>query len=265
MTGPDYLQFKNELYHHGILGMHWGIRRFQRYPKGYTGDGKYTGSSVNKRNKTEKDIKRRIDRSVKITNKMSRSNYSEYVKNRIASHVRNDHKLFGEKSKEIKKNKARLDEDLRNINAIATIEMRKAVGDSDLRKTVNKRIEKESVYNRNDKQIDKNNGFKEFSYQDVIMNEDNMRKWLPDTFKKLKEIEKHQDDYRKSINDGIDELLKDSKGIGSERISNIKDNDFTYGDIINQIIKRNLTTSWHQRAEGEIDSVIYDELKKSFK
>jgi len=34
-----------ELYHHGIKGQRWGIRRFQRYPRGYTGDGKFIAKS----------------------------------------------------------------------------------------------------------------------------------------------------------------------------------------------------------------------------
>lgn len=32
-----------ELYHHGIMGMRWGIRRYQPYPKGHSGDGKFIG------------------------------------------------------------------------------------------------------------------------------------------------------------------------------------------------------------------------------
>lgn len=34
----------NELNHHGILGMKWGIRRFQPYGKDYHGDGKFVGT-----------------------------------------------------------------------------------------------------------------------------------------------------------------------------------------------------------------------------
>lgn len=42
-----YLVPNNMLYHHGILGQKWGIRRFQPYGQGYAGSkGKFVGKTI---------------------------------------------------------------------------------------------------------------------------------------------------------------------------------------------------------------------------
>lgn len=67
---------KNELKHYGILGQHWGIRRYQNP------DGTYTEEGLARlRNKDTKWAKKNYDKIYKETYKKSRFETNEYVVN----------------------------------------------------------------------------------------------------------------------------------------------------------------------------------------
>lgn len=63
IQGDDYLQ------HYGILGQKWGIRRFQPYPKGYHGDGKFIDDDKRQQNRKHKQNYKETKRVLKLNGK----------------------------------------------------------------------------------------------------------------------------------------------------------------------------------------------------
>lgn len=54
-----------ELMHYGVMGMHWGVRRYQPYPAAYDGDGRFIGRKALK--KQVKADKAKVDQLTKDT------------------------------------------------------------------------------------------------------------------------------------------------------------------------------------------------------
>lgn len=63
----------NILSHHGILGMHWGIRRYQPYPSDYNGDGVYKGKVPKKSFNEIKAERRKAKEEREYANKRDRA------------------------------------------------------------------------------------------------------------------------------------------------------------------------------------------------
>lgn len=76
-----YYKNSSELYHHGIVGMKWGVRRYQNKDGTLTEAGKKRYSDVSNDPKTQKKMTRRADR---VLSRHAR----QY--NRLASNAKND-------------------------------------------------------------------------------------------------------------------------------------------------------------------------------
>lgn len=83
-SSPRY-PYPNELYHYGVIGMQWGVRNYQPYPKSYKGTGKYVGNKKNGVQYASKSDIRKYKLGLKLSQgeMINRAGRSAYWKDRF--------------------------------------------------------------------------------------------------------------------------------------------------------------------------------------
>lgn len=90
--------YPNCIYHYGIIGMKWGVRRFQPYPSGYKGDGKYIGKKNKRIGYTDDVMIKKGTKAYRISNKEKEPENQKYRYLTVDENDRNFYKSMWPKT-----------------------------------------------------------------------------------------------------------------------------------------------------------------------
>lgn len=99
--------YKTELYHHGIKGMKWGVRRYQNYDGSLkpAGEKRYSSDGGDSSKKKKIDLDKAFEQNIKVGKDKSPISSAEKITKELQKAIDNATQLSNTMSKVRKKNK----------------------------------------------------------------------------------------------------------------------------------------------------------------
>lgn len=103
--------YPNELYHYGVIGMQWGVRNYQPYPKGYTGRGKFVGKQKGVEYASKSDVRKyKLGLKLSQSEMINRAGRSAYWNYRFAKAAEKLDKKMAKQKTDTPRQKAKYNE-----------------------------------------------------------------------------------------------------------------------------------------------------------
>ena len=239
-----------ELAHHGIKGMHWGVRRYQNADGSYTSAGRARygvgNARTNKEKDTSKRLKSEIDKAVK------NEKYYENINDEYGSRRHFDSKTFSKETNFKSISKEDIDR-IRGYEKKASDSYNKMV---DAYQREAREIAKKPEFKKDLEQdieilaeaygVDVSNDKDAFNYIRDTCVRDYMDSHTPESLKHEKAVYKEINAYRDDIEKLADKL---TAKYGDEKVANIKQSEefyspYTYKEIVRHNLSMKTSELW---------------------
>lgn len=216
-----------EFYHHGILGMKWGVRRYQNKDGSLTNAGKQ---------RYKNQLQADIASAAKMKSKsFASTTYTNTATSSIAINVKTKDSGIADAAKTLGRIGDSINEQYNEIFKVAKDEALSALKDPNFKKDLDKQLYELFGDGCDDED------FFDSERNIVVADLINSSKYSPETSKKVEQAKEAIDKYYETSK----ELAKQiTDGYGDETVTSVRDIAVKYQDVVTDMIHRAAGSSW---------------------
>lgn len=236
-----------ELYHHGILGMKWGVRRYQNKDGSLTNAGKQRYKS---------QLQADIASAAKVKSKSFPSTtYTNPSASSIAINVKTNDSSITDAAKTLGRIGDSINEQYNELSKVAKDEALSALKNPNFKKDLDKQLYELFGNGCDDED------FFDLERNSAVTDLINSSTYSPETSKKVEQLKETIDKYYETSN----ELAKQiTDGYGDETVASVRNIAVKYEDVVTDMIHRSAGSSWISYLYRHGEDYLLDDIDEIY-